>query len=1133
MWPRLLLLLALVALAHLAESAHAFRALQWVSGSLPENVEPPFAVRVSPKHVRRWVRAAEGAAARDWVASERSSGVPHLVRHAAFGDAGYGLTRIGPREFVVGSLSHRRNAAAAAGRVLALPEHGLEAWATVETHHRVHAPQHSSKWVNCSSLTVTFAPGFLHKRGFAKIASAVRERVGAHHVVPSGPNSLAAHGVDPTRAHELAHGLARSYPEILSVGPRPRMRRWTVYGLQEMVGAAAAGNASLGVGLTRGVMDLSGFDTTHCFFCVPNGPPVLYASVGAVPVRLTLNGHPKIAAYVGVCTDQSSACSTQTLTNPNQGSLSDTHATHVAGIAVGQPCASHQGVAPGARILFLSVPAGAEPDTLDVPSDIYPALQTAVWGGATSLSMSFGGPCDGVYDELAAQVDAFAPILTTTVAAGNCGDDGALSFLSSPAVARNVLSVGAALLPAMAYAGRGFSGALSSAYVASFTSTQPIIAAPGVGVLSSLADPGAGFNHATFTIMSGTSMAAPGVTVQAVEQALAAYGWVAAPPVLVRATLVAAGVPCAAVVTFSGTQSLLTTQDPATKCGFGVPQFSDDFWVASDPAWQFSVGSATNTTTLCFSVEAGASVNASLVWDEPPHAPGSGPLAYEPQSLYLSVPGAFASQEDAVANHKRVSAISQSSGYARVTIVSQLAEAEAEYGPGASAASAVNYALVVRGVTAPAPLASCGLCSTQEPARPCVVDNGLGASKCLDSTTGFGPCLPTACDSGYMFAPGQLACVVLDDSAANDALCVQPLAFNGTECVCLSATITCPGGSTIACGPQGYAPCPAVPDRVDAAAEYEYSNGTTPTPPVLIESLVIGGSIATALVGLFFIAYSYVACASMSNAEDGTAVFTSGAWAFDIFVALCGFTGCLSAALAVPTLFVWLFLLLFMYLAAYRVFLARLAVDAAAGDGAGPLMRCVPRSMQFWVVCAHSIIQITIGAGVYLGFTNLEYAPGWWFALTLVLLVYGLVIVALLNASRALLLVGMGAVAVVFIVAACTQTNTTAFVILLIIGILIFALFALQCRVEYTELLEENAARRRSREDARIKKEPEPPQPLPALSQLSQPLVSPGAAMAAATPSRASVASTAQAPSYAVQMLPHSRIRMRPRVADD
>ena len=320
---------------------------------------------------------------------------------------------------------------------------------------------------------------------------------------------------------------------------------------------------------------------------------------------------------------------------------------------------------------------------------------------------------------------------------------------------------------------------------------------------------------------------------------------------------------------------------------------------------------------------------------------------------------------------------------------------------------------------------------------------------------------------------------------------------------------------------------------MDAAAEYEYSNGTTPTPPVLIESLVIGGSIATVLVGLFFIEYSYVACASMSNAEDGTAVFTSGAWAFDIFVALCGFTGCLSAALAVPTLFVWLFLLLFMYLAAYRVFLARLAVDAAAGDGAGPLMRCVPRSMQFWVVCAHSIIQITIGAGVYLGFTNLEYAPGWWFALTLVLLVYGLVIVALLNASRALLLVGMGAVAVVFIVAACTQTNTTAFVILLIIGILIFALFALQCRVEYTELLEENAARRRSREDARIKKEPEPPQPLPALSQLSQPLVSPGAAMAAATPSRASVASTAQAPSYAVQMLPHSRIRMRPRVADD
>jgi hypothetical protein len=262
------------------------------------------------------------------------------------------------------------------------------------------------------------------------------------------------------------------------------------------------------------------------------------------------------------------------------------------------------------------------------------------------------------------------------------------------------------------------------------------------------------------------------------------------------------------------------------------------------------------------------------------------------------------------------------------------------------------------------------------------------------------------------------------------------------------------------------------------------------------QSLVTGSSIAAAIVGMLFIAYTYISCAAMEVSSVDTAVFTMDAWAFDVFVALCGFAGCVCAALAVPTLFVWLLLLLSMFLNVYRVFLARLAVDTAAGNEEGPIMRvewCTRRPFHFWVVGMYSLFQISVDTGIFLAYTNTWYSSAFWLGLGMVCLAYGLWLVTLINASRPLTILAIGCIAMALLVLAVTADTWLEFSLLLVASLLVFGLFIFQCWNAYTSLLEGLRARRETARAA------EAAQPVAAAQDLAKtPYVQLGDASAAA-----------------------------------
>ena len=1008
--------------------ASAYTGLVWRTPPVPDNVGAPIAVRVKQHHARRWVHAT------------RTNPT-----------ATYGVVRVGPREFVLASRVFRANRAARHAGV-SYDDASVLAWAEVRPEHRIHAARNSSRWVNATRLVATFVPGYARKHG--------------------APPALTG-----PATYDAALALCTKHPEVVSVGPWQQHRTTTVFGLREMVGSSpSASSPALGAGLVRAVMDLDELDTTHCFF-EDTHTPVLYAAVSNTPVPLALNAHTKIAAYATLCTGSSapSTCASQAVTNPNQGSPQDTHATHVAGIAVGQPCATHQGVAPGARVLFLAVPAGSSADTLAVPADLYPALQTAAWANATSLTISFGGACDGAYDDMAAQIDVFAASsFATTVSVGNCGTASSLNLASSPATAKNVLRVGASLLPTAAYAGRGYSGDLDPLYVASFTSQGALIAAPGVGVLSSLASPNSGINHATFTVMDGTSMASPGVPVQAAQQALAAYGFSQAKPAMVRASIVAAAVPCTGVVDLSGdgTLTLVAGEDPTPRCGFGVPMFSNAFLTGADASWAFVSSSTSTRTTTCFAVPPGLA-NATLVWDEPPHVPGSPAAIYDELDLYVEAIGptgaAHASQTDALNNHKRLGITTRSGdAYVRVTVVATHGELLEEYGRGTAAPTAsgtpveYEYVRTTQNATAPIPFVlivrgaasgttqqvsatNCGTCSAYEPPAPCAVQNGTGAFVC------GGPCLPTSCDVGFMFSFGGDACVPYVDFSTNDAACTPPLAFNGTACVCLQPTVACPDGSSVPCSSRGFAACPPLQTPAQAAAA-ALSSAEYETPaPQYSAALAAGCGVAAGIIAVLFCIFSYAAWRVSNTSNDAN---VAGLWEFAFVCAAVGFTGAVCAATAAPIVVVWVLLAFFLGLSAWHV----LATS------------CVPdiKTRVFFAVFTYDVLQMGAGTGALLAYCAVQADYSYTVACVVVACAYLLVALFALSlfmptADRAgpVVVVVILCLAVVFFctsIVSATNQDWVGFALLLVASLALAGFAAVIAREQYASAAAPDAA---------------------------------------------------------------------------
>ena len=965
--------------------------VQWSVGASPRGERAPIVVQVAHAHVARWTSASRSV---------------------------YGLTKVGASTFMVSSVTYERNHHASNLNVQPFcATCGVQKWASLAQNPELRVSPESAWTPGTRSFVVRFARNFTAKRGGpAKVLANAQPKCASkklvfssgadadHYVVRSTTHASVSSAAVATGLRACAVALVAAYPEIVHATPVRAHKAHTAYaaGPAEVLsgGIVETDSSTVGAGLVRAVMDLDEIDTTHCFF-YDSANPVLYTSVASVPTKIAPTSHSKFAGVVSVCTDNPAVCNTQV----SSGSPQDTHATHVSGIAAGFQCGMHQGVAPASKLLVLAIPGVPNvPGALDLPSNLFPALQTAAWSNASSLTISFGGPPDGFYDDTAAQIDAFVSFsgAVVTVSAGNAGSG---KLLSSPAVARNVLSVGASLLPPAVYASRGvasFGVGANEFSVADFSSDGALVCAPGVGIVSSLADPAAGPGHATFVSLDGTSMAAPMVPVQAAQQALARYGFSKAPAALVRALIVASAVPSTSVVDTSNRVLLSGGDTPSDKCTFGVPHLTENLVQGSDASWVFITESAgPQRFSACFSsTGTDGNVNATLVWDEPPHVPGWPDPIYTPLELFVSAPmsSAFASDASITQNHKRVGVHFSGSSLLRVSVVNPHAESaesgeptpapvafrEYEFVQGYTFAvqHAVPFALAIRGPSALTQVSSslCGVCSPQEPPVPCAVANGTGEAACLANGSGFAACLAVACDAGFVLSKHAGVCVAANSADnAEHALCPAPLAWNGTACVCLTPTMQCVDGSFVACDANlGLGGCPATPGVLWVAGEnatlaakaaaatlsaLEYENPVE-TPEYNL-GLAIGAGIASAWVAVSFL----VCLLGAGYARKWRAPLDLPTNQFAAFAALVGFTGCVCAAVAAPILVVWILLVLYMLLCVWHILIAREATLSKA-------KQCVTRDTGFWIVFVFAVTEIIVAGVIYMVYSEIQFPNG-------------------------------------------------------------------------------------------------------------------------------------------------------------
>jgi subtilisin family serine protease len=297
--------------------------------------------------------------------------------------------------------------------------------------------------------------------------------------------------------------LARlaAIPGVAEVWPNVTYHALRAIGGPQQIGADKLWGPNLetaGEGMKIGIID-DGLEATHPYF-----NPAGYAYPPGFPKGQTSAATPKVIVQRTFAPPSPSYKYANTPFDPTQSF----HATHVAGIAAGDPTTvggqTISGVAPKAYLgnyKALTIPT---PDFgLDGNSaEIAAAIESAVSDGMDVINLSLGEPEVELSRDVVVQAidGAAAAGVVPVVAAGNDFDDFGYGSVSSPG------SAPAAITVAAVDANNSIADFSSAGPTPLTLQMKPDVSAPGVNILSSLPP-----QQGTYGLLSGTSMATPHV----------------------------------------------------------------------------------------------------------------------------------------------------------------------------------------------------------------------------------------------------------------------------------------------------------------------------------------------------------------------------------------------------------------------------------------------------------------------------------------------------------------------------------------------------------------------------------------------------------------------------------------------
>ncbi len=463
-----------------------------------------------------------------------------------------------------------------------------------------------------------------------------------------------------------------------------------LFDISNVVNQPYDGTGKLGV-----IMD-TGLDLKHCFFDTTTNFVDYYNPAATI----TMHPTSKIKIYFKVV---------------DGVDMLDGHGSHVVGIHMGKSCVSNKGVNSGTSLIFFDIGNSAggiyppfNPYSYSIASDeLVLAFGKAIDRGATYASSSWGASMRyDYYSEAYDYITYHNPYFVHIVSSGNYGLE---RNVYSPSNGKNVIAVGAY--------------ELGKNVMADFTSSNdatkriaPLIALPGVGILSAKAIPSLNSFHTDMISKYGTSMAAPAVPIAALQQYLHLKYNAAPSAVLSRAVL------------FANTR-------PSR-----ILDFKLNFWVLDNPNWKMYDFKRGNLRK-CYDVGVGEVV-VVLTWNDPP---GEN-LIHDLDLKVSGVWGNHGSTSDVINTNEKVTLTISNNKTIQVIVNDPFISNE-------------YYALVVYSQSFLTETDCNQTCLPADPNVECDLGNGMGYHLCgTNGKIDMNTCVPYSCDEGFMYSGNSTEC---------------------------------------------------------------------------------------------------------------------------------------------------------------------------------------------------------------------------------------------------------------------------------------------------------------------------------------------------------------------------------------